>query len=105
VATFYLGTKRNVDTSPVAVVTSTSDSTIVLSILVSNTDGALACDATCSINNGSTVVSYVAHTIAVPADANVDLIANKLILPSGRSLRMSASNSGDLDAAISYVVV
>lgn len=104
-ATFYLNTQRNVDTSPVAVVTSTSDSTIVLSILVSNVDGSSACDATCSINNGATINSYVAYTIPVPADSNVDLIANKLILPSGRSLRMSASTSGDLDVAISYVEV
>lgn len=92
--------------SGVNVLTSTSDSTIILSILVSNRDGTAAADVTCFHTNASNVIrNYLGFTIAVPADANLDLIGNKYILPSGHKLLLNSSTSGYLDAAVSYVVV
>jgi len=92
--------------SGVSVVTSTSDSTIILSVLVANRDGSAAADVTCFHTNGSDVIrNYLGFTVAVPADANIDLVGNKYILPSGHKLKLNSSTSGYLDCAISYVVV
>ena len=104
-ATFYSSSYRSVDTAAASAVTSTSDSTIILSLLVANKAGTSACDVTASLNNNGTIKSYLGYTIPVPADSNVDLIANKLILPSGNSIAFSASTSGQLDVTVSYVVV
>ena len=104
-ASFFNVTRRNVDTSAVTIFTSNSDSTIVLSILAANTVGTTTVDATVSMNTGATINNYIGFTIPVPSDSNVDFIANKYILPSGKSIAASASTSGQLDVSISYVVV
>ncbi len=104
-ATFLSDSYKSVDTVAAPAVTSTSDSTIILSLLVANTVGTTACDVTASLNNASGIKSFLGFTIPVPADSNVDLIANKLILPSGDSIVFSASTSGQLDVTVSYVVV
>ena len=104
-ASFFNQVGRNINDSPVTLFTSSSDTTIVLSILVANTAGSVAADATCSMNTGGTINNYLAFTVPVPADSNVDLIANKYILPSGKSLAFTASTSGQLDVAVSYVIV
>jgi hypothetical protein len=104
-ASFYNVARANVNSSPVTVLTSDADSTIVLSILVANNIGSSAVDCTVSMNTGATINNYLGYTIPVPADSNVDFIANKYILPSGKSIRVTSSTSGQLDVAISYVVV
>lgn len=105
-ASFYNASYAAIPTSDVTLLTSTSDSTIILSILVANRDGTATADITCAHQNASSVIrNYVAYTISVPADANLDLIGNKYILPSGQKLVAKSSTSGFLDAAISYVVV
>ena len=92
--------------SGVNLVTSTSDSTIILSILVANRDGSSSADITALHTNASDVIqNYLGITVAVPADANVDLIGNKYILPSGDKLKLDSSTSGVLDGVVSYVVV
>jgi hypothetical protein len=105
-ASFFNNSLRQVPTTESTVVTSTSDSTIVLSILVANRDGASNADITCQHKNSSNVTrNYMAYTVTVPADSNVDLIGNKYILPSGEKLIFNSSSSGILDVAVSYVVV
>lgn len=105
-ATFYNQVVRNINDSVVTALTSSSDSTIILSILVANTDGANTADVTLEQqDSSSTLESYVAYTIPVPADSNLDLISNKYILPSGKKLGVLASTSGKLDLVISYVEV
>lgn len=105
-ATFYNATYKNVNSSDVTLFTSTSDSTIVLSILATNVNGSLPCDVTVSHKDSSDVLkARLAYTIAVPNDAAVEVLANKYILPSGRKITVSASASGDLDVHASYVVV
>jgi len=104
-ATFRNQSYKNVSNVETSVLTSTSDSTIVLSILVANTNGSSTSDVTCRRKNGATDLGYLAFTVAVPADSNVDILGNKYILPSGHSLHFSSSSSGTLDAQISYVEV
>lgn len=105
-ATFYNRVVKNVDTSEITAVTSTTDSTVVLSILVANTDGANSSDVTVIRRDASDAdEGYLAYTIIVPADSNVDILGNKYILPSGRKLNVSTSTSGTLDVQISYVEI
>ena len=86
--------------------TSVSDSTIILSILCANRDGTVAADINVSqYDTGGMRESYLAFTIPVPADANLEILSNKYILPSGKSIRLVSSASGYLDATISLVEV
>jgi hypothetical protein len=104
-ATFYNRVVKNVGTSEITAVTSTTDSTIVLSILAANTNGVANTDVTLKRKFGATDEGFLAFTITVPADSNVDILANKYILPSGRSLAVSSSSSGTLDLQVSYVEI
>ena len=105
-ATFYNQVVKNVDTAEVTAVTSTVDSTIVLSILVVNTEGNATSDVTVLQKGaGGATESHLAFTLPVPADSSVDILANKYILPSGKSISLLSSSSGTLDATISYVEV
>ena len=105
-ASFYNSSFKNVSDVETVVLTSSSDSTIVLSILVANTDGTSASDVTVRrLDSTDTDKGYLAFTISVPADSNVDILGNKYILPSGNKLEFTSSTSGTLDAQISYVVV
>jgi hypothetical protein len=105
-AEFFNQSAKNISDSESTILTSSSDSTIILSILVSNTEGTSASDVSVRRTDSSdTDLGYLAFTIAVPADANVDLLANKYILPSGDKLKFVSSTSGTLDASISYVEV
>lgn len=105
-ATFYNASYAEIDAAEVNLLTSQSDSTIVLSLLVANRDGANAADITTAHKTAADAIrNYISYTIPVPADANVELISNKYILPSGTKLTLTASTSGALDVAISYVEV
>jgi len=104
-ATFYNQVVKNVDTSETTAFTSTSDSTIILSILAANSSPSANSDITCILSDGVSVEGYLANTIVVPADSNVDLIGNKYIIPSGKSFRVSSSTSGTIDIHFSYVEV
>jgi hypothetical protein len=104
-ATFYNNTIKDVDTGEITVVTSSSDSTIVLSILATNKDPSANSDVTVILKEGATVNGFLASTIVVPVDSNVDILGNKYILPSGKSLVVSSSTSGTIDVHFSYVEV
>jgi hypothetical protein len=105
-ATFFNTFVQNVDTSKITALTSTSDSTIILSIICANTDGANTEDITVEQDDSSdTIETYLAFTIPVPADSNLDILSNKYILPSGKKLGVLSSASGSIDVTISYVEV
>ena len=105
-AEFFNAAVKNVDVVETPLFTSTSDSTIVLSILCANTDGVESVDVT-AINRDSSSndEGYLGFTITVPANSNFDILGNKYILPSGNSISVSSSISGYLDVQASYVVV
>lgn len=105
-ATFYNQVVKNVDdAAEITAFTSTSDSTIVLSILAANTDPSANSDITVALKDGATLEGYLASTIVVPADANVDLLGSKYIIPSGKSFTVLSSTSGTIDIHFSYVEV
>ena len=104
-ATFYNVPIRALSDVAATFVTSTSDSTIVLSILCANTTASNT-DVTVDLLSAADAVNArIASTITVPADSNVDILGNKFILPSGQKLKFGTSNSGSLDVAVSYVEV
>lgn len=105
-ATFYNRVVQNVDSNKVTAFTSVADSTIILSILAANTTGTSTTDITVEQDNSSdTLEAYLAFTIPVPADSNLDIISNKYIIPSGKKIAVLASTSGNIDVTVSYVEV
>lgn len=104
-ATFFNQTVRNINTAEVTAVTSSSDTTIVLSILIANKNAAAQTVTTIRKDASNNEQGYLAYGISVPAGSSVDLLSNKYIFPSGHTLRFSSSTSGTLDAQISYVVL
>ena len=75
-------------------------------ILISNIDGTNNCDVTIYIDE-NTVLTYLAYTITIPADASLSLIdtplyINHLVTGTGNRLMATAQNPDDLDIVVSY---
>lgn len=104
-AQFFNVAGKDLATTSTTVLTSRSDSTIVLSILAVNT-GIATSDITCRhLTSANGIKNVIGSAIVVPTNSNVDLIGNKYILPSGQKLSFLTSVSGTCDVAISYVEV
>lgn len=73
------------------------------SIFCANVDGTSAADISVSVYNGTTD-TYIAKTIAVPADATQILSTKEtyFYLEEGDSVRALASAAGDLELVIGY---
>jgi hypothetical protein len=83
-----------------------ADRAIVLSCLVANVDGTNNADITITITDGSNaVLSTLASTITVPADASLEVIANKVILKQSQKIRATASAASDLEVTLSALEV
>jgi hypothetical protein len=79
---------------------------IVLSIMVSNVDGVNACDISIiKTDSSNTEQSRLAHTIPVPSDTSLEVVANKLVLKAGEKLRAQASAANDLVVTISALEI
>jgi hypothetical protein len=80
---------------------------IVLSCLIANVDGTNSDDITANITtSANNPLSRIASTITVPADASLELIANKLVLEAGEKLRLTgAAASGRLSATVSILEI
>jgi hypothetical protein len=79
---------------------------IVLSCLVANVDGTNNADITLTLTDGSNaVLSTLASTITVPADASLEVIANKLVLKQSQKIRATASAAGDLEVTLSALEI
>jgi len=87
--------------------TSSGAVSIVLSSLVANVDGNAGCDVDLCIYSGGSAITggELANTILVPADASIELIANKLVLKAGESLHAKASVAGDLEMTVSALEI
>lgn len=93
-----------VGTSATAIVTNSSGSNKVLKInalYISNVDGTNAADITVDLFRSSTAYR-IAFTVAVPADATLDVISKPIYLEEGDSLRLTAGAASDLEAVCSY---
>tara|TARA_B100001769_G_C22107524_1_gene598490 strand:+ start:1716 stop:2054 length:339 start_codon:yes stop_codon:yes gene_type:complete len=83
-----------------------TDRAIVLSCLVANVDGASNADITITLTDGSDVVqSTLASTITVPADASLEIIANKVIMKQSQKLRATASAANDIEITVSALEI
>lgn len=95
---------QQVSTTATAIVTNSSGSNKVFKInalYIANVDGAVAADISVALFRSS--VSYeIAHTVAVPADATLDVLSKAIYLEEGDALRLTASANGDLEAVCSY---
>jgi hypothetical protein len=95
---------QQVGTSATAIVTNSASSNKVFKInalYVSNVDGTTNADINVDIYRSS-VAYHVAKTIAVPADATLDVISKPIYLEEGDTLRLTASAASDLEAVCSY---
>jgi len=83
-----------------------ADRAIVLSCLVANVDGTNTAAITITLTDGSnTVLSTLASTVTVPADASVELIANKVVMKQSQKLRATASAANDLEITVSALEI
>lgn len=83
-----------------------ADRAIVLSCLVANVDGTNNADITLTVtDNSNTVLSTLASTITVPADASLEVIANKLVLKQSQKIRATASTASDLEVTLSALEI
>ena len=95
---------QQVTTSATAIVTNPAASNKVFKInalYVANVDGSVAADISVALFRSS-VAYEIAHTVAVPADATLDVISKAIYLEEGDELRLTASANGDLEAICSY---
>ena len=93
-----------VTTSATAIVSNAAASGKVLRVVglwIANIDGAATADITVDVFRAS-VAYRIASTIAVPADATIDILSKPLYLEEGDSLRLTASANGDLSGVCSY---
>jgi hypothetical protein len=93
-----------VTTSATAIVTNSAASGKVFKVnalYVSNIDGTNAANVTVDIFRSSTAYR-ITSTIAVPADATLDVISKSIYLEEGDTLRLTASADSDLEAVCSY---
>ncbi len=83
-----------------------TDRAIVLSCLVANVDGSAGAQITIALTDGSnTVLSTLASTIAVPADASIEIIPNKVVMKQSQKLRATASAANDLELTVSALEI
>ena len=83
-----------------------ADRAIVLSCLVANVDGTASSQITIALTDGSnTVLSTLASTIAVPPDASIEIIANKVVMKQSQKLRATASSANDLELTVSALEI
>jgi hypothetical protein len=93
-----------VGTSATAIVSNSAASGKVLKVnalYVSNVDGTNAADINVDLYRSSTAY-HIAKTVAVPADASLDVISKPIYLEEGDSLRLTANAASDLEAVCSY---
>ena len=83
-----------------------ADRAIVLSCLVANVDGTSNAEITLTVTDGSNaVLSTLASTIVVPADASLEVVANKVILKQSQKIRATASAANDLEVTLSALEI
>jgi hypothetical protein len=93
-----------VTTSATAIVTNSAASGKLIrvkALYVSNVDGTNTATVNADVYR-STTAYHLAKTITIPADATLDIITKDVYLEEGDSLRLTASDSSDLEAICSY---
>ena len=98
----------DVSTSATAILINAASSGKILkinSLIIANIDGTNAADITVTLRNTSaTLLSTIANTVSVPADATLVVISKdtSIYLEESGAIYLQASASGDLSATCSY---
>jgi hypothetical protein len=83
-----------------------TDRAIVLSCIVANVDGTNAAGITITLTDGSdAVLSTLASTVSVPADASLEIVANKVVMKQSQKLRATATAADDLEITVSALEI
>lgn len=84
-----------------------STTAIVLHCQVANIDGTNPADASVhwTDDSDSDVATYLAKTVAVPADTSLSVLTGKLVLESGDTIVGVASADGDLQLSGSVLEI
>ncbi len=76
------------------------------SLIIANIDGTNSADITVTVRNvvGNVIYSYLANTVAVPADATLIVLSKdtSIYLEENMALYIQSSAAGDLSATCSY---
>lgn len=83
-----------------------TDRAILMSCLAANVNGTAAVDLSIEIADSSnTRIARIASTVSVPADASLEVVANKLVLKRGEKLRATASSANYLEITVSALEI
>lgn len=95
---------QQIGTSATTIVSNSASSNKVYKVnalYVSNVDGASSADVNIDLYRSGTAY-HIGKTIAVPADATLDVINKPIYLEEGDDLRLTGSATSDLEAVCSY---
>ena len=93
-----------ITTSATAIVTNSAASGKLIrvkALYVSNVDGTNTATVNADVYRSSTAY-HLAKTVTIPADTTLDLISKDVYLEEGDALRLTASDSSDLEGICSY---
>jgi hypothetical protein len=79
---------------------------VVLSSLAANATGTVSVNYSLDLtDSANTLIATIAKTIAVPANATLELIPNKVVLNSGQKLRATASAASGIHVVTSVLEI
>lgn len=99
---------QDVTNTNTAIYTNSSGGTaIVLTLRITNVDGAADDTITADVVDGTSGNSRIAYTISVPADSTIELAGtSKIVLENGDSIELTGgAASGDLEAFASILEI
>jgi|TARA_B100001094_G_C18064031_1_gene736528 hypothetical protein len=83
-----------------------STTSIVLTLRITNVDGAADANITAQVVDASSGDAKLAHTMTVPADSSIELAGtSKIVMEAGDILKLQANAASDLEAFISVLQI
>ena len=83
-----------------------STTSIVLTLRITNVDGANDATITAQVADASSGDAKLAHTMTVPADSSIELAGtSKIVMEAGDILKLQANAASDLEAFISVLQI
>lgn len=78
---------------------------VVLSCIIANTDSASRTVTVTISDSSNSSIARIANTIAIPANASLELIPNKLVLKQGEKIRATAGTAATLEVTVSALEI
>ena len=107
-ANTFINAYQDVTDTNTAIYTNSSGGTaIVLTLRITNVDGAADDTITADVVDGTSGNSRIAYEISVPADSTIELAGtSKIVLENGDSIELTGgAASGDLEAFASILEI